>query len=51
MTRADAKEFLALAPRVPITTETKTFALEDANTALSRLRNGELQGAAVLLIS
>jgi propanol-preferring alcohol dehydrogenase len=49
LTRRDAEEFLSLAPRVPIRTETETFALEDANTALDRLRNGQLQGAAVLV--
>lgn len=51
LTRSDAEEFLALAPRVPVTTATETFALEDANTALDRLRNGQLQGAAVLVMN
>jgi propanol-preferring alcohol dehydrogenase len=50
LTRADAEEFLALAPRVPVRTEVETFPLEEANTALSRLREGNLRGAAVLLL-
>ena len=49
LTRRDGEEFLALAPRVPITTETQCFPLSEANLALSRLREGALTGAAVLL--
>jgi propanol-preferring alcohol dehydrogenase len=49
LTRRDGQEFLALAPRVPVRTEVTTFALEDANVALARLREGRLTGAAVLL--
>ena len=48
LTRADGEEFLALAPSVPVRTEVETFALEQANEALDRLRRGELRGAAVL---
>ena len=50
LTREDGKEFLVLAPRVPVQTQTQTFPLEDANTALDRLRSGQLEGAAVLLL-
>jgi propanol-preferring alcohol dehydrogenase len=49
LTRRDAKEFLALAPQVPVRTEIERFALEDANEALDRLREGRLSGAAVLV--
>lgn len=49
LTRRDGEEFLDLAPRVPVETEIETFALEDANEALTRLRDGRLTGAAVLL--
>jgi propanol-preferring alcohol dehydrogenase len=49
VTRQDASEFLALAPRVPVHTEVTTFALRDANEALSALRQGRLRGAAVLV--
>jgi alcohol dehydrogenase, propanol-preferring len=48
LTRRDGEEFLELAPRVPVQTEVETFALEDANEALDRLRRGEIRGAAVL---
>jgi propanol-preferring alcohol dehydrogenase len=48
LTRADAEEFLALAPRVPVRTTVTPFELADAEAALGRLRAGELEGAAVL---
>lgn len=48
LTRKDGEEFLALAPRVPVKTEVETFPLLAANEALSRLRSGNLKGAAVL---
>jgi alcohol dehydrogenase, propanol-preferring len=50
LTRADATEFLALAPRVPVRTTVQEFALEDAEDALVRLRAGEIEGSAVLRI-
>jgi propanol-preferring alcohol dehydrogenase len=50
LTRADAEEFLEIAPRVPVRTEVTTFPLEEANEALDRLRSGNLRGAAVLLL-
>jgi propanol-preferring alcohol dehydrogenase len=49
LTRADAEEFLALAPQIPVETQFETFKLEDANEALDRLRSGELRSSAVLL--
>ena len=49
LTRADGDEFLAIAPRIPVRTEIESFALEDANEALDRLRRGALRGAAVLV--
>lgn len=49
LTRRDGDEFMALAPKVPVRTEVETFALQDANEALSRLRSGKIHGAAVLL--
>ena len=49
LTRADGEEFLALAPRVPVRTEVETFAVEDANAALDRVRRGAVRGAAVVL--
>ena len=50
LTRRDGEEFLALAPRVPVHTEVVSFPLEEANKALSALRAGEIQGAAVLVV-
>ncbi|HZE58081.1 MAG TPA: zinc-dependent alcohol dehydrogenase family protein [Chthoniobacterales bacterium] len=49
LTRSDGEEFLELAARIPIRTETQTFPLEQANEALDGLRNGKLRGAAVLV--
>jgi propanol-preferring alcohol dehydrogenase len=49
LTRRDGEEFLALAPKIPVNTEISCYPLEDANKALSDLRDGRLQGAAVLL--
>ena len=49
LTRADAEEFLALAPLVPVRTEVEAHPLEDAEVALRRLRAGEVHGAAVLV--
>jgi propanol-preferring alcohol dehydrogenase len=48
-TRADAKELLDLAARIPIRTEYETFPLAEANTALRRLASGEVRGAVVLV--
>jgi propanol-preferring alcohol dehydrogenase len=48
LTRRDAEEFLALAPRVPVRTEVQTFPLAKANEALDQLRKGRIHGAAVL---
>ncbi|HPJ30919.1 MAG TPA: alcohol dehydrogenase, partial [Methanothrix sp.] len=50
LTREDGEEFLDIAPRVPVRTEVIPFALEEANLALERLRSGEIEGAAVLVI-
>lgn len=50
LTRRDGEEFLALAPRVPVRTETRAFALAEANAALQAVRAGQVSGAAVLLV-
>ena len=49
LTRADGEAFLALAPKVPVQTSIEPLPLEQANEALTRLREGRLQGAAVLM--
>ena len=48
LTRADGEEFLRLAATVPIATSVTTYALADANRALTDLRDGRVSGAAVL---
>jgi len=50
LTRQDGEAFLALAPQIPVRTETHGFRLEQANEALESVRSGKLNGAAVLLI-
>lgn len=49
LTRQDGIDFLAFAAQENIETWTKTYPLEEANTALADLRAGRLEGAAVLL--
>jgi propanol-preferring alcohol dehydrogenase len=49
LTRRDAGEFLALAPTVPVRTHVRPYDLARANDALSDLRRGRLEGAAVLV--
>jgi propanol-preferring alcohol dehydrogenase len=49
LTRDDAREFLALAPKVPVKTTVVPMKLAEANTALEDLRAGRLTGAAVLI--
>lgn len=51
LTRRDAEEFLALAPLALVRAQTTEFPLDRANEALSALREGRLQGAAVLVPS
>ncbi|WXH29172.1 putative alcohol dehydrogenase AdhA [Myxococcus stipitatus] len=48
LTRADALDFLMLAPQVPVRTEVEVFPLSAANEALTALREGHVRGAAVL---
>ncbi len=49
LTRADGLEFLPLAARLGIRTETRMFPLAEANEALDALRSGSIEGAAVLV--
>ncbi len=51
LTRTDGTELLGLAPRVPVRTHVTTFPLEQANEALGRVRDGLIDGAAVLVMS
>ena len=50
LTRRDGEEFLALAPKVPVQTSVQMFPLDQANLALSQLRSGKIEGAAVLSV-
>ncbi len=49
LTRRDGVEFLAVAPQAHVHTETTPYPLARANEALADLREGRLQGAAVLV--
>jgi propanol-preferring alcohol dehydrogenase len=49
LTRADGREFLAIARQAPLTTHIKPYPLEAAGDALRALRQGEFTGAAVLV--
>ncbi len=49
LTRQDAVEFLSMAPTAGVVTTTKVYPLVAANQALSDLRAGRFQGAAVLV--
>ena len=49
LTRADAEDFLALAPQVPVTTQVTSYSLEAANEALADLRAGRFSGAAAIV--
>ena len=50
LTREDGREFLALAPQVPVHTTVTTYPLADAERALSDLRDGAFSGSAVLTV-
>jgi propanol-preferring alcohol dehydrogenase len=49
LTRQDGDAFLAIAPKIPVRTTTMPLPLADANEALTRLREGRIEGAAVLV--
>jgi len=49
LTRRDAREFLELAPRVPVKTRVIEYPLAEANRALADFREGRFSGAAVLV--
>lgn len=50
LTRNDGREFLELAPQIPIKTTVTVYPLEKGNVALKDQREGKLKGAAVLKI-
>lgn len=50
LTRKDGEEFLSLAPKIPIKTETHLYPLQKVNEALDDLRYGHFTGSAVIVI-
>lgn len=48
-TREDGERFLELAASIPVRTRVTEYALDDANTALLDLKQGRIDGAAVLI--
>jgi alcohol dehydrogenase, propanol-preferring len=48
LTRDDGRDFLTLAPEVPVLTTTTTYPLAEAEQALADLRAGAFEGTAVL---
>lgn len=51
LTRKDGEELMDIAPKVPVETEVQTFPYHEANEVLDRLREGKIEGAAVLVMS
>jgi propanol-preferring alcohol dehydrogenase len=49
LTRQDAREFLEVAAEIPVEAAVEVFAMQEANEALRRLKEGEIEGAAVLI--
>ena len=51
LTRADGREFLDIAPRVPVRTHVTVYPLDRAADALDDLRAGRLEGSAVVQVA
>lgn len=49
LTRADAVTFFAAMPSMRLQVETRRYPLASVNEAMSHLRSGDIQGAAVLV--
>lgn len=49
-TREDGHDLMRLAAEIPLKTHTEEFALEEANAALCKLKNDQINGAAVLRV-
>ena len=49
-TRQDARDFLALAAKVPVRSEIQTYELQDINRALDDLKHSRIRGAGVVKI-
>ena len=48
LTREDGRDFLALAPEVPVRTHVTTYDLDETDRALGDVREGRIHGAAVV---
>jgi propanol-preferring alcohol dehydrogenase len=48
LTRRDAEEFMKIAPKVPVRTSITRYRLAHANRAMADVREGRIEGAAVL---
>ena len=51
VTRGDIGEFLELAEQIPIIPEVQAYELEEANRALSELKEQKIRGAKVLAVA
>jgi propanol-preferring alcohol dehydrogenase len=51
LTRKDGEDFFRIVEKIPLHTTTEIFPLGEAETALRKLRQGQLQGAAVLQVA
>jgi propanol-preferring alcohol dehydrogenase len=49
-TRADGRDFLVEAARIPVRSHTQTFPFDQANEALIALKNDAIRGAGVLIV-
>jgi alcohol dehydrogenase, propanol-preferring len=49
LTRADGDAFFTLLAELALRTHVQTFSLDDANEAIAAVRQGQLNGAAVLI--
>jgi len=50
VTRSDVREFLDMASKIPVIPEVQEYKLEEANIALTELKNRKIRGAKVLVI-
>jgi propanol-preferring alcohol dehydrogenase len=50
-TRADGRDFLLEAARIPVQTHIQTFSFDQANEALIALKSDSIRGAGVLVMS
>jgi propanol-preferring alcohol dehydrogenase len=49
-TRDDVREMLQIAAEIPVRAEVETFALEETNAALGKLKRSEIRGSGVVVV-